>query len=99
MSLSVILIFDIGKTNKKVLLYDEQYKQVYEESLQLEETVDEDGFPCEDIDALTKWVREKFWQFTLNKEYTVRGVNFSAYGASLVHLNDYYKPFVPLYNY
>ncbi|HXL57921.1 MAG TPA: FGGY-family carbohydrate kinase, partial [Chitinophagaceae bacterium] len=34
-----------------------------------------------------------------NKDYTIRGVNFSAYGASLVHLNDYYKPFTPLYNY
>ncbi|HEY6978725.1 MAG TPA: FGGY family carbohydrate kinase [Chitinophagaceae bacterium] len=96
---AVVLVFDVGKTNKKVLLFDEQYKQVYEESAQFKETVDEDGFPCEDVDALTKWVWEKFWQFTLNKEYIVRGVNFSAYGASLVHLNDYYKPFVPLYNY
>jgi sugar (pentulose or hexulose) kinase len=96
---SVVLIFDVGKTNKKLLLFDEQYKLVYEESVQFKETVDEDGFPCEDVDALTKWVWEKFWQFTLNKEYSIRGVNFSAYGASFIHLNDYYKPFTPLYNY
>ena len=99
MSLPVILIFDVGKTNKKILLFDEQYKQVYEESVQFEETVDEDGFPCEDVNVLTKWVWEKFWQLASNKDYTIRGVNFSAYGASLVHLNDYYKPFTPLYNY
>ncbi len=49
----VILIFDIGKTNKKVLLFDRQYQLVYEASAQLEETVDEDGFPCEDVQALT----------------------------------------------
>ena len=50
---SVILIFDIGKTNKKILLFDEHYRLVYEDSVRLQEITDEDGFPCEDIDALT----------------------------------------------
>ena len=40
----VILIFDVGKTNKKALLFDEQYKLVFEESKQLTEIKDEDGF-------------------------------------------------------
>jgi L-fuculokinase len=99
MSLPVILIFDVGKTNKKVLLFNEQYKLVWEESAQFEETVDEDRFPCEDVNALTKWVWEKFLEISSNKDYNVQGVNFSGYGASFVHLNDYYKPFTPLYNY
>jgi len=50
----VIAIFDVGKTNKKVLLFDEQYKVVYEQSQQLDETKDEDGFPCENVSALTE---------------------------------------------
>ena len=37
MKLPAILIFDVGKTNKKVLLFDEQYKLLQEESIQLEE--------------------------------------------------------------
>ena len=56
----VIAIFDVGKTNKKLLLFDEQYKLVYEESKQLLETKDEDGFPCEDVNALTEWVKRFF---------------------------------------
>jgi len=97
--LPVIAIFDVGKTNKKLLLFNEQYKVVHEESLQLEETKDEDGFACEDIDALSKWVWQKFWQFAAHESYDIKAVNFSAYGASFMHLNDFYKPLTPLYNY
>lgn len=95
----VIAIFDIGKTNKKLLLFDERYKVVHEESVQLEETTDEDCFPCEDLKALTNWVWEKYWQLVVHKDYEIKAVNFSAYGASFVHLNDSYKPLTPLYNY
>jgi len=97
--MKVIAIFDVGKTNKKLLLFDEQYKVVHEESVQLEEIRDEDGFPCEDLKALTNWVWEKYWQLAVHKVYDIKAVNISAYGASFVHLNDFYKPLTPLYNY
>src|SRR5438477_5349390 len=99
MSVPVIVIFDVGKTNKKVLLFDEQYKLLQEEYVQLEETTDEDGFPCEDVNKLSKWVQQKFSQVLLRKDINVKAVNFSAYGASFVHLNDELKPIAPLYNY
>ena len=98
-ALPVIAIFDIGKTNKKILLFDEQYKIVFEESVQLPETNDEDGFPCEDIHALTNWVKDTFSQLMAMVEFEIRAVNFSAYGASFVHLNDHNIPFLPLYSY
>jgi len=56
LKLPVILIFDVGKTNKKLLLFDEDYKIVYEQTVQLKEIEDEDGFPCEDVFALTNWI-------------------------------------------
>ena len=59
----VIAIFDVGKTNKKVLLFDEQYRLVFEESKKFEEIKDEDGFPCEDVSALTEWVKDSFDTF------------------------------------
>lgn len=99
MSLPVILIFDVGKTNKKIFLFDEQYNIVYEESIQLEETKDEDGFPCEDIDALTKWIKTSADHLHAKKEFQIKAINFSAYGASMVHLGDSGKPLTPLYNY
>jgi sugar (pentulose or hexulose) kinase len=96
---NVILVFDVGKTNKKVLLFDEQYKLLHEEDVQLAETVDEDGFPCEDLDALTQWIKEKFAEVTEREDIDVKAVNFSAYGASFVHIDKNRKPVTPLYNY
>lgn len=99
MPLPVILIFDIGKTNKKVLLFDKQYKLVYEEAEQLPETKDEDGFPCEDVYTLTEWVKTSFQKIQSDKRFEVKAVNVSAYGASFVHLNHQNQSFLPLYNY
>ncbi len=99
MSLPVILIFDVGKTNKKIFLFDEQYNIVYEESIQLEETKDEDGFPCEDIHALTEWIKTSTDHLLAKKEFQIKAINFSAYGASMVHLGDSGKLLTPLYNY
>jgi len=95
----VIAIFDVGKTNKKVLLFDEQYKLVFEESKQFEETKDEDGFPCEDVGVLTAWVKDSYKRFLNEKQYDIKAVNFSAYGASFVYLDDELNVISPLYNY
>jgi len=99
MPLPVALIFDIGKTNKKVLLFDKQYQLVYEASEQLEEIKDEDGFPCEDVDALTAWVTESYKKLQNDARFEITAVNVSAYGASFVHLNYSNQAFLPLYNY
>ena len=95
----VIAIFDVGKTNKKLLLFDEQYKLVFEESRHLEETKDEDGFSCEDVTALTQWVKDSFQQMLDEKKFEIKAVNFSAYGASFVYLDEKLKVIPPLYNY
>lgn len=95
----VIAIFDVGKTNKKVLLFDESYKLVYEESKQLDEITDEDGFPCEDVLALTQWLKDAFGKLARDKIFEIKAVNFSAYGASFVYLDDELKVIPPLYNY
>ncbi len=95
----VICIFDIGKTNKKVFLFDENYKIRFEKSIELPETKDEDGFPCEDIHALTRWVKDTFQEVALLKEFQIKAINVSAHGASFVHVDESGKPVAPLYNY
>ncbi len=99
MSLPVTIIFDVGKTNKKLLLFDQQYQLVLEESFQLAEITDEDDFNCEDVNALALWIRQTYQRINRDKDYQVIGINFSAYGASLVHLDNFGKPLTPLYNY
>jgi sugar (pentulose or hexulose) kinase len=94
-----IAIFDIGKTNKKVFLFDEDYKLLYEKSRELPEINDEDGFPCEDIDELTHWVKSTFSELLTQSEFEIKALNISAHGASFVHLGKDGKPVAPLYNY
>ncbi len=94
-----IAIFDIGKTNKKLLLFDEQYQLLYEQSDQLPETTDEDGDACEDVNALACWVRESFTNILQEERFLIKAINVSAYGASFVHLDENGNVMLPLYNY
>ena len=95
----VIAIFDIGKTNKKLFLFDEKYNMVYEKSESFAETQDEDGDACEDLPLLTEWVKKSLLEVSHMKEYSLKAINFSAYGASFVHIDREGKPVAPLYNY
>lgn len=95
----MICIFDIGKTNKKAFLFDEAYALVWERSDALPETVDEDGFPCEDVELLVNWVRECWMEVMRIPECSVRAVNFSAYGATMAHLDEQGNLLTPIYNY
>jgi sugar (pentulose or hexulose) kinase len=94
----VIAIFDVGKTNKKLFLFDERYKIVYEKSARFMETVDEDGFPCENLESLRQSVFDSLSEISKLEEFQIKAVNFSAYGASLVYLDES-GPLAPLYNY
>lgn len=97
--MNCIAIFDIGKTNKKVFLFDEQYKMVWEQSEVCEQTIDEDGDPCEDIGRLTAWFHQSLSQLAGLKDHSIKAVNFSAYGASFVYIGEDNQPVAPLYNY
>ena len=99
MKIPVCAIFDIGKTNKKLFLFNENYEIVYEKSTQFDETTDEDGEPCEDVTLLSKWVIDTFNEIIQNLNFEIKALNFSTYGASFVHLNLEGEVIAPLYNY
>lgn len=99
MSLPVIAIFDIGKTNKKLLLFDEGYKIVFERSEQLQEIKDEDGDDCEDVEKLKKFVFTSLDEVAGKKKFDVKAINFATYGASFVYVNEHGQVIAPLYNY
>jgi sugar (pentulose or hexulose) kinase len=94
-----IAIFDIGKTNKKILLFDQDMKVVFQSEQKFLTTVDDDGFECEDIDLIEKWIKASLKELVSDSEYHVIGVNFTTYGASLIFLDAQGKRLTPLYNY
>jgi L-fuculokinase len=99
MQIPVIAILDAGKTNKKLFLFDEQYKIVWEQSRLIAETTDEEGDVCEDLSKLGAWVADTWQELKAMDRFRVRAINFSAYGASFVHVGKDGRPVAPLYNY
>ena len=98
-AIPVIAIFDVGKTNKKLFLFDQNYKIVFERSARFTETTDEDGDPCENLESLRLSVFDSLQEVFRNKAFKIKAINFSAYGASFVHIDEEGRPAAPLYNY
>ncbi|GAB4016532.1 FGGY-family carbohydrate kinase [Spirosoma koreense] len=95
----VIAIFDIGKTNKKLFLFNERYDIVWQKTEQFDEGVDDDGYPCEDLSKLSQWILTSLAQVLTLPEFSVRALNFSTYGASLVYIDQASRPVGFLYSY
>lgn len=95
----VTAIFDIGKTNKKFFLFDENFKEVYRDYSSFDLIEDEDAFPTDDLPAIEQWIKSTFKKILASKKYDVKAINFSTYGASFVHVDQQGKLLTPLYNY
>jgi sugar (pentulose or hexulose) kinase len=99
MKKKVTAVFDIGRTNKKFFLFDADFQEVYREYNRFEEITDEDGYPTENLEALEKWAKEVLDRMMDSPEFEIEALNFSCYGASLVHIDENGKVLTPLYNY
>jgi sugar (pentulose or hexulose) kinase len=95
----VIAIFDIGKTNKKILLFNYDLKMVSEFEEKFPLTRDEDGFECDDIDLIEKWIRKSISELIHSAVWDLTAINFTTYGATLVYLDAHGKRLTPVYNY
>ena len=94
-----ILIFDIGKTNKKSIVFDEAWNVLLEEVTSFQELEDEDGFPCDDLNAISAWMISTTEKLIQDDRFDIKSMNFSGYGASFVHIGEDLKSITPLYNY
>jgi len=97
--IDTIAIFDIGKTNKKVLLFDKDLNMVYQKEQKFTEIKDEDGFACDDVHLIEQWIKNTLTELSANPEYNIKAVNFSTYGATLMFIDENGNPLTPLYNY
>ncbi len=95
----VIAVFDIGRTNKKLILFDDGLKLVAEKQIRIDDTIDDDGFPAEDLVQLASWIRESIAEVEQSGKYSIKAVNTSAYGATFVHLDESGNPVAPVYSY
>ena len=95
----VIAVFDIGKTNKKLLLFNSNFQVVFQKEEKFACVEDEDGFECDDVKLIATWFTRSIAEILSNKDFCLKAINFSTYGASLMFLDENGKPLTPLYNY
>jgi len=77
-------IFDIGKTNKKLLIFSDDLKPVHIESVKIGE-VRKDNLLCDDIEKIESWLHEKLR--VVSRKYEIKGLNISTHGATLAYLS------------
>lgn len=94
-----IAIFDIGKTNKKVLVFNHNLKLISEEEEKFALTTDDDGFECDDIGLIEEWIGETMLRLAASDRHELTAVNFATYGATLACLNSSGQRITPVYNY
>jgi sugar (pentulose or hexulose) kinase len=95
----VTAIFDIGKTNKKIILFNSDFKVVSETEQKFAESEDDDGFGCDDIELIEQWIKETIVTLVHSEKFDLQAVNFTTYGATIVCLDENGKRVTPVYNY
>lgn len=96
---TVRAIYDIGKTNKKIILFNEDFKIVSEIEEKFPEILDDDDFECDDIEHIEHWIKDSLIVLVNSDKYDLKAVNFTTYGASLVYLDEKGDRLTPVYNY
>lgn len=95
----VIAIFDIGKTNKKLLVFNKDLELLSETEEKFPLIKDEDGFECDNIELIENWIKKSINDLVRSEKYYLTGLNFTTYGATLVYLDGQGKRLTPVYNY
>ncbi len=95
----VIAIFDVGKTNKKLLLFNYDLNIISEVEEEFAQITDDDGFECDDIEKIETWILDSIRNLIHSDKFDLTAVNFSTYGATVAYLNKEGKRVTPLYNY
>lgn len=96
---AAILIFDIGKTTKKAVLFDPSFHVLEEQTETFREITDDDGFPSDDLLRVSEWMKDIYMAYVNHARYRITHCNVSAYGASLVNLDGNGEAIMPFYNY
>jgi len=86
--MDVIAIFDVGKSSKRLLLFDYGLHEVHHEEKLFAEIHDSAGAPCDDTDAIITWMKSRLTDVVRSGDFSVRGLNFTGARSCLIHLDE-----------
>ncbi len=87
-----IAVIDIGKTNKKILIYNQDLRIVDERFIRIPE-IEEDGILYDDVERLKAWILNTF--SSLSAVYAIRVIATSAHGATYSLVDEHLNHAVP----
>ena len=87
-----IAVLDIGKTNKKVAVYDDEMKPLAVRKRKIG-TIRLDDLDVEDIETVESWFLKQLKE--LGSEYPIRVLSVTTHGSTLVCVGPDDKPSVP----
>lgn len=96
MKTRAVAVLDVGKTNKKIRLYDRQFKPLAEERTNLDPRM-QDGLEVEPTEALLEWFKGAMAK--LGKDYDIRAIAVCAHGATVAMLDQEGKLAYPVISY
>ena len=81
----VIAVFDIGKSNKKFLVFSEDLKPIYSDFTRIEE-VKINNLLCDDAESIVSWMKTKFMDAV--KKWRIEALAVTTYGATIANLKN-----------
>ncbi|MHC4884827.1 MAG: FGGY-family carbohydrate kinase [Planctomycetota bacterium] len=91
-----IAVVDIGKTNKKVAIYNRQLEMVDVVKIGIDE-IHRDGLHFEDIERMTAWVKEQVK--AMAAKYEIAAISVTTHGATFTCLDENGEVCVPMVAY
>lgn len=86
MSQTLVAVIDIGKTNKKVILFDQDLRLVADRQKPFPSVPGSDGFQVEPVEAIEAWIWETLGE--LYREHPFRAISVSTHGATWALIDD-----------
>ena len=87
-----IAVLDIGKTNKKILIYDQDLKLLEEQFIRIPE-IEKDQVLYDDVKGLKSWILSTF--SALSSIYNIKVISTSAHGATYSLVDEEGNSVVP----
>lgn len=93
---SAVAVLDVGKTNKKVVLYNRAFRPLAEERITIEPK-DFNGVEVEDTESILSWFRGALRR--LAKDYRIRAIGVTTHGATCAVLDGEGRLVHPVISY
>ncbi len=81
----VIGVFDIGKSNKKFLIFSEDLKPIHSDFIRIDE-VKINELLCDDAESIVSWMKTKFAEAT--RRWRIKALAITTFGATIANLKN-----------